>query len=210
MSESSPGDPDAIVSQQSRDRSHGGGAQQPNNTQGRGAQQGNKKTKKFVGKEEAIKEHIYDISSFKANKKYTTTTREIAEYAARTYPQAGEFRQALQRLRFDPLTSPPFTPQKADAPTFQEQEEWKLKYREFHDKQVKREDNSKKVFALILGQCSQALLHRMEANTTYEAVDSSNDPIQLLKLIRGCIYQRNTTRKAVHSYIDAEIALHNF
>ena len=85
-----------------------------------------------------------------------------------------------------------------------------MKFREYHDKQVKREDNSKKVFALILGQCSQALLHRMEAHTTYEAVDSSNDPIQLLKLIQGCIYQRNTTRKAVHSYIDAKIALHNF
>ena len=183
MSESSPGDPDAIVSQQSRDRSHGGGPQQPTNAQGRGIQQGSKKTKKFVGKEEAIKEYIYDISSFKANKMYTITTREIAEYAARTYPQAGEFRQALQRLRFEPLTSPPFTPKKADAPTFQEQEEWKLKFREYHDKQVKREDNSKKVFALILGQCSQALLHRMEAHTTYKAVDSSNDPIQLLKLI---------------------------
>ena len=78
MSESSPGDPDAIVSQQNRNRSHGG-PQQPTTAQGRGGQQANKKSKKFVGKEEAIKEHIYDVSSFKANKMYTTTTREIME-----------------------------------------------------------------------------------------------------------------------------------
>ena len=50
----------------------------------------------------------------------------------------------------------------------------------------------------------------MEAHYTYDAIDLSIDPIQLLKLIRSCLYQRNTTRKAVHSYIDAKIALHNF
>ena len=48
MSESSPGDPDVIVSQQNRDCSHGG-PQQPTNPQGRGAQQANRRSKKFVG-----------------------------------------------------------------------------------------------------------------------------------------------------------------
>ena len=112
MSETSPGDPEAVGSQFYRDRTSGTTHQQP--TQGRGGQQqqGTRKPKKFIGKEEAIKEHIYDVSSFKANKMYTTTTREIAEYAARTYTQAGEYRQALQRLRFDPLKPPPFTPVK--------------------------------------------------------------------------------------------------
>ena len=128
MSETSPGDLEAVGSQFYCNRTSGTTHQQP--TQGRGGQQqqGTRKPKKFIGKEEAIKEHIYDVSSFKANKMYTTTTREIAEYAARTYTQAGEYRQALQRLRFDPLKPPPFTPAKEDSPTFQEQEEWKLKF----------------------------------------------------------------------------------
>ena len=105
----------------------------------------------FVGKEEAIKEHIYDVSSFKANKKYTTTTREIAK-----------FRQALQSLCFNPLTSPHFASAKADAPKFQEQEEWKLQFWEYHERKLKREANSKKMFALILGQCSQAVKLNLE------------------------------------------------
>ena len=84
-------------------------------------------------------------------------TKEIAEYAAREYTGAGDFRQAMQDLQFRILQPPQWTPAHAQAPTLPETEDFKLRYKEYYDKKTKREENQKKVFALVLGQCVETI-----------------------------------------------------
>ena len=55
--------------------------------------------------------------------------------------------------------------------------------------------------------CTQAMVDRLEATEEYEDVNNSNNPVELLKLIRSCIYQKHVTKKPVHAFIDAEYAL---
>ena len=161
----------------------------------------------FNGKEEKLKGHAYDVQPYKNGKVFTRTTKELAEFAAREYPNAGEFRQALQKLEYEALVEPVWNPKDADAPTVPEIEQYKLLYKSYFDKKHKREESQKKIYALILGQCTQAMVDRLEASEEYEDVNNSNDPVELLKLIRSCIYQKHVTKKPVHAFIDAEYAL---
>ena len=212
MSETSPGGgqaPPSMSGGAPAQASHQQGDQQ---SSGRRSHRGNRggqrqhRAPTFTGKEEKLKGFIYDVSTHKSTRVFSKTTKEIAEYAAREYTSAGEFRHALQNLEYDVLAPPAYSPADAANPTVPEQELFKLEYKSYFDKKTKREENQKKIYALVLGQCTQAMVDRLESSSEYEAVDASNDPVELLKLIRACIYQKTVTKKPVHAFIDAEMA----
>ena len=161
----------------------------------------------FQGRVSELKGFVYDVLPYKNGKVFTRVTKEIAEYAAREYTGAGEFRQAMQDLQFQPLRRPEWSPINANAPTLPETEDFKLRYKEYCDKATKREENMKKVFALVLGQCTQAMVDRLESMSEFEQVNSDSNVIELLRLIRGCIYEKTTTKHPVKALIDAETAL---
>ena len=71
----------------------------------------------FNGKEEKLKGNVYDVQPYRNGKVFTKTTKEIAEFAAREYPNAGEFRQALQKLEYETLKEPVWSPSNPAAPT---------------------------------------------------------------------------------------------
>ena len=175
MSETSPGranQPDAAVSAAAAPQVAAGGRrnQRPN----KGG---------FQGRVSDLKGFVYDVLPYKNGKVFTRVTKEIAEYAAREYTGAGEFWQAMQDLQFQPLQLPQWLPANAQAPTLPETKDFKLRYKYYYDKKSKHEENQKKVFALVLGQCTQAMVDRLEGMTEFEQVNIDSDVMELLQLI---------------------------
>ena len=61
----------------------------------------------FKGKCEALAGHVYELGApNSAQNLFTTTTKEIAEYAAREYTDAGDFGSGLVNLTLPTLTPP--------------------------------------------------------------------------------------------------------
>ena len=212
MSETSPGrspPPAASGGRSSNAQNAGGDSSGGGRRPPRGGRGSRPNRNVFLGKEEKLKGHVYDVTPFKSGKVFAKTTKEIAEFAAREYAHAGEFRQALQSLKYADLSPPAWKPANADKPTVPETEEYKLLFKEYYDKKNKREENQKKIFALILGQCSPAMKDRLEGSDKYESINNNNDPVELLSLIRDCLYQKNVVKKPVHAIIDAETELLN-
>ena len=158
----------------------------------------------FQGKEEKLKGQVYNVLPYKGGKLFTKVTREIAEYAGREYMDAGDFRIAMEDLVPVTLTKPVWNPADANNPTLPEQEEYKLAFKEYFSKKTKTEAIAKRIYALILGQCSPAMKDRMESTPGYAAINAKSDPIELLKLIRDNMYRKVVTRKPVHALLDAE------
>lgn len=67
-----------------------------------------------------------------------------------------------------------------------------------------------KVFLLVLGQCSRAIRDRLEAAENWDAINNDSDTLELLRLVRQCMYNRATTRKSTHTLWEATNALHKF
>ena len=167
---------------------------------------GSPRTPRFKGKCEELEGYVYDTGLPHSNQDlFTNTTKEIAEYVAREYDNAREFRVGLVELNL-PDPEPPARPNN-DANVFVV-EEWKEDFKEYRAKMKAREANKGKVFPLILGQCSRTICDRIEASDDWETVSSEYDVIGLLTLIRQSLYNRATTRKSTHTLIDAEAALH--
>ena len=78
-------------------------------TGGRGQRQGRRnrpQRTRFHGRIEALQEHVYNLHPIRTGTDtFANTTREIAEYIARTYKGGGEFIQAMdpEALAFEEL-----------------------------------------------------------------------------------------------------------
>ena len=211
MSESSPGrgqpqPPPPVRSPGAQSQAQDGQSERRRHRGPRNPRSGNQ-TNSFQGKEEKLKGHVFDVLPYKSGKLFTKVTREIAEYAGREYPNAGDFRVAMEELEPVQLDKPQWSPVDPTAPTLPEQEEYKLAMKEYYDKKIKTESTAKRIYALVIGQCSPAMKDRLESSNGYDSINRESDPIKLLKLIRDSMYKKVVTRKPVHALVDAEADL---
>jgi hypothetical protein len=140
-------------------------ANDSSNTTSSGGQWRNKKNRrtgresKFEGKCADIKSSVYDVVSGKDT--FAKTTREITEYVSREFEDAGEFRTGIVEMQLTPLVEPPPLPADQDPINF---ELWKMARQKFEKQSEAHHKNSSWVYALVLGQCSQALCNWLEAS----------------------------------------------
>jgi hypothetical protein len=122
---------------------------------------------------------VYDVVSGKDS--FAKTTREISEYVGREFDDAGEFRTGMVELQLCPLDEPA---PPADPGQMVEFELWKMARRTYEKQLEARRRNSARVYALIIGQCSQALRNHMEANEQWSDINDNSDVIGVLELIQ--------------------------
>jgi hypothetical protein len=138
---------------------------------------------------------------------FAKTTREISEYVGHEFDDAGEFRTGMVELQLRPLDEPA---PPADPGQMVEFELWKMAWRTYEKQLEARHRNSARVYALIIGQCSQALRNRMEANEQWSDINDNSDVIGVLELIQNCLTQRQTRQKPVHTLMEAEAQVYAF
>ena len=132
---------------------------------------------------------------------YTTTTRKIGEYVAKTFERAGEFRLGMVNLTLPTIDLPTSPSAKA---TTAEIEIYKIDLREAKGRLRCREENSQRIFPLLLRQCSRIIRDRMEAHQDWHQVNEDSNVMGLLKLIRQSMHGKATSKQVTHSYAEAE------
>ena len=144
----------------------------------------NSRGSKFVPSCAELKSSYYDIGD--AGGIFTRVTRDIGEYVATNYDDAGIYRNGLVEFNLPAPVEPtrpaaPAAGQQVDPFEF---EEWKAEYSIFKKEEASRKKNDDKVFSLILGQCTDNLRAMFEADARWTAsVNDQNDVIGLLHLI---------------------------
>jgi hypothetical protein len=147
---------------------------------------------------------VYDVVSGKDT--FAKTTREIAEYVGREFDDAREFRTGMVEMRLTALVEP--APPEDNTPM--NFELWKMPHRIFEKQTKARHRNSSRVFALVIGQCLQALHNQMEANKCWGWINEASDVMALLQLVQHCMIQRQTRQKPTHTLLDAETQVYAF
>ena len=137
----------------------------------------------------------------------TTTTERLGEYVAKTYDHTGEFRTGLMNLSF-PVLEKPLNPGK--DPTFPQQQKYKSEYENWNKAKQQRSHNMQRVFALILGQCSDTIKNRICSDQQWLDIDQKCDVISLLMLIRDGLYQNTANLGKTHAMIEADERLNKF
>ncbi len=122
---------------------------------------------KFIGKNEVLKDHVYDVVSGRHT--FLETTRAIANYVGSHFDKADEFCRGMVELQLPVLTKPP-DPVDDKATTVKK---WEHSYRQYQDALNSRKNNQGKIYALTLGQCSPAIPNLMETSKQWEEIDTT-------------------------------------
>jgi hypothetical protein len=111
---------------------------------------------------------------------YTKTTKEIAECVGQVY--SGNARAAIKSLKLPVFNYPSDPVAKA---TEMEKRKWQKRVDSTVVKDDRVEEDKKKMYSLIWGQCTESLLcAKLEAVSGYTTMKDNYDTIDLLKSIK--------------------------
>ena len=158
----------------------------------------------FVGETDELHGHIYDVNTSKQSELFTTTTKKIANYAGRTCREAKDISLAIEELK-DPLFPRPVKQNTGDSDVdnILLKEEVQLHVRR---KSTYRQ-NQATMFAIVLGQCTDAMKAKLEAESRYENTAQSRDVIELLKIMRDSAFNYESDR---YPFLAVHLALKQY
>ena len=163
-------------------------------------------TTRFVGKEEGLgAAFVYQaMVGSDASDQYTKTTEEIIRYATTKFTHGCDVEQSLtDGVLLDlPLPMAPTAIAPAVVPDAGELLLWKMQAQMVLAKRQTLQDNMKGAYALIQGQCSEAVLEKVRAQANYSTVQLARDPIGLLGLLRGVMYNYDSRKHRAVAIIE--------
>jgi hypothetical protein len=137
---------------------------------------------KFEGRCAELKGELYDCSDVRQVDGYTKMTKEITKYVGQVY--SGDAWTAVKSLALLVFTYPS---DQATGATETERRKWQKRVDSTVVKDDWFEEDMKKVYSLIWGQCTESLRAKLEAVGGYLLMKTHYDTIDLLKSIKDCV-----------------------
>ena len=181
-----PGSPPTSDGRSVRTGRHGGRG--PSRA-GRGGRRGTTTTisrQRFEGATDDLKGDIFDLVGSRSADLFIKTKKAIANYVGRTYQHSGDIRRAIETLTIPTIPMP--TAPVADpmpvllAAIFSEQ------VKEYVKQTSRLQENIKRLWALVWGQCSDTIRTRLQALDGYDDMHTTSNGLQLLIAIKDLMF----------------------
>jgi hypothetical protein len=155
-------------------------------------------TKSFVGEEKDLGDDVYEYTDGNAAcDQYMKTTEKIERFVTVKYGREVGRSIADEVLFVIKAPDPP-----ADPKNEIEMAAYKMRMGAVVKREYELVSNMEAVYALIKGQCSQPILEKVKAQAGYAKVHSNRDPIGLLALVKGVMYNYNSKKYRAWSLIE--------
>ena len=141
---------------------------------------------KFEGACDELKGHIFDYSGYEQTYVFVKTLEQITIYVGRTYSNGGVLAKAIETLT-QPVVTIPDPPANYGDPAKVDHAEkfmWEQKIKEAMRTEDVLVKNVQQIYAIGIGQYTDAMVARVEAHKDYVVVCDSRNAINLLKMIK--------------------------
>jgi hypothetical protein len=142
-----------------------------------------------------LETHTFDIGNAKYAAKYQKSADTITNHIQKEYKGGPEITKAIRDMSLPMIAIPAYpTPSASGSPIDPgEVFLWQQVVTEAKKRKALLEENKKRAYALILGQCSPDLESKIKGADAYTQADGDQDVVQLLKIIRGhcCKFDEN-------------------
>ena len=129
--------------------------------------------KRFEGRCEELKGYIYDCTGTQQADMFVKTSQQIAEYAGKTFKDyPGDMLTVVKKLTKPVLMLPADPPATASE---SERELWKIEINAYHKRQVALAENIRRLFSLIIGQCTEVMRAKLKGLDAFEDIDTRAD-----------------------------------
>jgi hypothetical protein len=141
---------------------------------------------KFQGRNEDLKGHVFDCANGKQADQYAVTMKEIAEYIGSKYAYGADICWSLEH---EALFVVPKPMKPADDTDAIDVRIFEKEVDEYVKRKAKHTENSRKLFLLILGQCTEYLRVKLKALPEYLGMKEDFNVFNLIKAIKGITYK---------------------
>ncbi len=143
--------------------------------------------KDFVTKMLGLESHTFDIGNVKYAAKYKKTVDGIANYIQREYKGGADIAKAIKELSLLTLQVPGYPKAKAGKTAVDPGDVyiWQQDVAAVKKQIVQLEENKKRAYALVIGQCSPDLDSKLQGSAAFVQAEADQDVVQLLLVIRG-------------------------
>jgi hypothetical protein len=148
-----------------------------------------------------VKGFVFDCADGKQADRYNVTIREIAAYIGRTYDYGGDVRWSIKNEEKYVPTKPAGIGASTD-PT--DKHIWEKEIDECVRRKAKLTSNCEKLYSLVLGQCMDHMVAKLESLPEFKKIYRDRDFIKLMKTIKGLSYKFEGTKyqeKTLHQAI---------
>ena len=155
---------------------------------------------KFEGSCEAMKGHVYDVLDHRQADAFAKTTKELAGYAGRTMIEGDDVRLAIENLDLPTLNEPAAPTGTVDD---YQKMKWQAQVKIYLSRVAQLESNMRKLYSVIIGQCSESMINKLESSDEFRTISASSDSIALLKAIKKVSFHHESQKFGPHALHDA-------
>ena len=137
---------------------------------------------RFEGATDELKLQIFDLVGAGSADLFIKSKKALANYVGRTYQHSGDIRHTIETLTL-PFIPTPRAPIGDPIPAFLAAI-FSEQVKEYVKQVSRLQENIKRLWALVWGQCSNTIRKRIQALHTYEDMHTASDGLQLLIAIK--------------------------
>ena len=152
----------------------------------------------FQGACEELKGEIFDCSGYGQADQYVRTKNHLANYVGRTL--GGAIRIAVEKLVTPVITGPP-PPTGYDTGNADPADKyiWETEIMGVSRQRAKVKEQIQQMYSIVLGQCTDAMIARIEAHMDYPTTSEKSDGVALLKIIKSVSFYFHDQKYAPQS-----------
>jgi hypothetical protein len=134
----------------------------------------------YEGKCDKMKQHVYNIVLGKNGfDVFAKTATKIGKYIVQTIPTATKFALLMRPVDLG-FTVIPVLPMPAQQNDLMELEIWRIANKCYNDLVEKQEENKRRAYTIVWGQCLLPVQDQVRASANYQQVNNNLDLIELL------------------------------
>ncbi|KAL3810038.1 hypothetical protein ACHAXA_000207 [Cyclostephanos tholiformis] len=143
--------------------------------------------KEYTTKVVGLEADTFDVGNAKYAAKFQKSLDAIAIYIQREYKGGPDVAKAIKEMAAPIIVPPSYPTPKGTPPVIDPGELyiWQQKVQATEKRQNLLDENIKRAYALVLGQCSPELVNKLKASNKYAMADADQDVVKLLLIVRG-------------------------
>jgi hypothetical protein len=154
---------------------------------------------KFIGECEALKDCIFDCSDGKQARFFDSSMKKLSIYVGSKYDMGAELSVLIDDMMEVEIAEPTaYTGTDAGKIKIYE-----LRLAQYVKNQDKLETETRKLYSVILGQCTEYMISKLKAMPTFKMMHTKRDALALLKGIKGLTFMFDGKKEFEMSLVEA-------
>ena len=159
-----------------------------------------------------LKDIVFDAERFNQADEFIKMKKDLAQYIATNYDRGADVQQSIEAGKMITFAEPTQPQPEVQGGPISETKTliWKRQIEMYVKRQEKLEDNLRQAFTLVIGQCTEVMINKLEALNEYKRIKADCDVLALLDQMKSLTFKYEEQKYCYSSVYFANKRFYNF